>query len=188
MKILKITILIATLALGFKAQADGLYDITFSDGGGNVGAGQIDVEGGFAVSGYFDVTAGIAAGTFSLYTAAGNIAYPGELTSPAGAFYYDNAIFLTSNPQYPTTNPFVDNNGLLFTDGSGNEVNLWGNADGTYTLYGDINNNRYDPQAIGVSSISPAPEPSGLAIIALMLIPVGCFFRHWRKVNCSGRF
>jgi hypothetical protein len=183
MKILKITTLIAVLAMGFKAQADGLYDITFSDGGSNVGAGQIDVEGGFAVSVYFDVTAGIAAGTFSLYTAAGNIAYPGQLTSPAGAFFYDNAVYLASNPQYPTTNPFVDNNGLLFTDGSGNEINLWGNADGTYTFYGDINNNKYDPQAVGVSTIAPAPEPASLAIIALTLVPVGCFFRHWRKVK-----
>jgi hypothetical protein len=181
MKILKITTLIAVLAVGFKAQADGLYDITFSDGGSNVGAGQIDVEGGFAVSGYFDVTAGIAAGTFSLYTAAGNITYPGELTSPAGAFLYDNAVYLASNPQYPTTNPFVDNAGLLFTDGSGNEINLWGNADGTYTFYGDINNNKYDPQAIGVSTIAPAPEPSNLAIIALMLVPAGAFLR--RKIT-----
>ena len=48
MKKLKITILAAILALGVTAEADGLYDITFSDGGANVGYGQIDVIGGYA--------------------------------------------------------------------------------------------------------------------------------------------
>ena len=182
MKSLKIAILIVVLGLGLKTKADGLYDITFTDGGINVGSGQIDVEDSFAVSGYFDVTAGIAAGSFSLYTAGGNIAYPGQLTSPAGAFLYDNAVYLTTNPQYPTTNPFLDMAGLLFTDVSGNEINLWGNSDGTYTFYGDINNNRYDPQVVGESTIAPAlapaPEPSSLAIIALMLVPAGVFLRR----------
>jgi hypothetical protein len=182
MKKLKIIILITVLAMGLKAQADGLYDITFTDGGVNVGAGQIDVESGLAVSGYFDVTAGIAAGSFSLYTAGGNIAYPGQLTSPAEAFLYDNAIYLTTNPQYPTTNPFLDMAGLLFTDVSGNEINLWGNSDGTYTFYGDINHNRYDPQVVGESTIAPAvapaPEPSSIAIIALMLVPAGVYLRR----------
>jgi hypothetical protein len=182
MKSLKTAVLIMVFGVGLEAKADGLYDITFSDiGANNVGSGQIDVEGGFAVSGYFDVTAGIAAGHFSLYTAGGNIAYPGQLTSPAGAFLYNNAIYLISNPEYPATNPFVDNAGLLFTDVSGNEINLWGNSDGTYTFYGDINNNRYDPQVVGVSTIAPAPEPSSLAIIALMLIPAGAFLR--RKIT-----
>jgi hypothetical protein len=187
MKILKITTLLALLALGFKAQADGLYDITFTDGGANGGSGQIDVEGGFAVSGYFDVTAGIAAGSYNLYTAAGNATYPSTLIAPSGQFVYDNAVYLTSNPQYPVTNPFEDNNGLLFTDGSNNEVNLWAisdNGSGSYAFDGYINGSTLSPSGfLGVSTIAPAPEPSSLAIIALMLIPAGFFFRHWRKVN-----
>jgi hypothetical protein len=181
MKILKITTLIAVLALGLKAQADGLYDITFTDGGVNVGSGQIDVESGYAVSGYFDVTAGIASGNFTL--AGGTAVYPSTITSPKGGFFYDNAVFFTSNPQYPTTNPFLDGNGLLFIAVGGNEINLWGNADGSYSLYGDITGNGYDPQAIGVSSITPTPEPSSLALIALMLVPAGVFLRHNRKAQ-----
>src|SRR5450755_3808455 len=102
MKILKITTLLALLALGFKAQADGLYDITFTDGGANVGSGQIDVESGFAVSGYFNVTAGIASGNFTL--TGGTAVYPSNIQSPKGGFFYDNAVFLTSNnPQFPAT-------------------------------------------------------------------------------------
>jgi hypothetical protein len=182
MKILKITTLLALLALGFKAQADGLYDITFTDGGANVGSGQIDVEGGFAVSGYFDVTAGIAAGSYNLYTAAGNATYPNTLTPPSGQFLYDNAVYLTSNPQYPITNPFEDDNGLLFTDGSNNEINLWAisdNGSGSYAFDGYINGSTLSPSGfLGVSTIAPAPEPSSLAIIALMLIPAGAFLRR----------
>jgi hypothetical protein len=71
----------------------------------------------------------------------------------------------------------------LFTDVSGNEINLWGVADGTYGLYGDITGSGYDPQAIGVSTITPTPEPSSLALIALMLVPAGVFLRHNRKAQ-----
>jgi hypothetical protein len=187
MKILKITTLIAVLALGLKTQADGLYNITFTDGGVNMGSGQIDVEGGFAVSGYFDVTAGLAAGSYNLYTAAGNATYPSVLTAPSGQFAYDNAVYLNSNPQYPVTNPFEDNNGLLFTDGSNNEVNLWAisdNGSSSYAFDGYIDGSTLSPTGfLGVSTITPAPEPSSLAIISLMLIPAGFFFQHWRKVN-----
>jgi hypothetical protein len=187
MKILKNTVLIALLALGFKAQADGLYNITFTDGGANVGSGQIDVEGGFAVSGYFDVTAGIAAGSYNLYTAAGNATYPSTLTAPSGDFVYDNAVYLTSNPQYPVTNPFVDNNGLLFTDGSNDEVNLWAlndNGSANYAFDAFFDGSVLSSSGIvGASTITPAPEPSSLAIISLMLVPAGFLFRHWRKVK-----
>lgn len=179
MKNLKITILLAILALGIKVQADGLYDITFSDGSANVGFGQIDVENGFAVSGFFNVTSGLATGNWDLFTAGGNVAYPSTLTSPAGAFFYDNAVYLGSNPQYPSTSLFLDNSGLLFTDVSGNELNLWANADSTYSFYGVINNVRYDPDVIGASTIAPAPEPSSFAI-ALLLIPIGAFFYQRR--------
>ena len=184
MKTIKVATLLVLLALGFKAQADGLYDINFTDGGANVGFGQIDVEGGFAVSGYFDVTAGLAAGNYLLYTAGGNATYPGTISSPSGKFIYDNAVYLTLNPQYPTTNPYVDNGGLLFTDINNNEVNLWGNADGTYTFDAVISGNYLDPSGIvGVSNITPTPEPSSLALIGLMLIPAGVFFRQNRQAQ-----
>ena len=185
MKTIKVATLLALLVLGFKAQADGLYNITFTDAGANnVGFGQIDVESGFAVSGYFDVTAGLAAGNYFLYTAGGTATYPATLPSPSGKFIYDNAVYLTSNPQFPTTNPYVDSGGLLFTDVSNNEVNLWGNADGTYTFDAVIANAYLDPSGIvGVSSITPTPEPSTLALIGLMLVPAGLFFRHHRKAQ-----
>ena len=177
MKNLKITLVSLVLALDITAQADGLYDITFSDGGANVGFGQLNVQSGFAIGGFFNVTSGAALGSFSLYTAGGTVAFPGFLPSPGNNFNYNNAVYLTLNPQFPATNPYVDGSGLLFTDLSGNEINLWGNADGSYTFYGVINGIQYNPQALGVSTITPVPEPSSLAAITLLLIPVGAFVR-----------
>lgn len=120
MKTLKTLALLAVLALGITAQVGaGLYDITFNDGSGNAGSGQIDVELAnniyYAASGSLTVTAGQAIGNWSLYTAGGYASYPNHLTSPAGAFYYNNAVYVTGqNPQYPTANPLLDENGLLF--------------------------------------------------------------------------
>lgn len=61
---MKNTILpILTLALGLVCQlrAD-LYDFSFTEsaGGPTTATGRIDVVGGFAVSGYLDVTGGLA--------------------------------------------------------------------------------------------------------------------------------
>ena len=187
MKKLKITILAAILALGVTVEADGLYDITFSDGGANVGYGQIDVIGGYAVSGYFNVTAGLALGSYSLYTAGGTGTYLSPLTSPAGTFFYDNAVYLSSNPQYPVNNPFLDNNGFLFRDVNNNEVNLWAPADdGTYSFDAYINGAYIDPNGfVGASNITPAPEPSGLSILTVTLISSGIFYFQ-RRMKSGG--
>jgi hypothetical protein len=183
MKTIRVIILAAVLVLDLKVRADGLMDINFT-GGGNLGHGQIDVENGYAVSGYFDVTAGLAAGNYTLYTAGGTGTYQSLLTSPSGKFIYDNAVYLTSNPQYPSTNPIWDNGGLLFTDINNSEVNVWGNADGSHTFDAFINNAYLDNTGVvGVSTITPTPEPSSLALIALMLVPAGVFFRHNRKAQ-----
>ncbi len=41
-----------------------------------------------------------------------------------------------------------------------------------------------DPSGIlGVSPIAPAPEPSSLPLISLMLIPAGIFFRIARRAQ-----
>ena len=188
MKTVKITTLLAALVLVSKAQADGLYNISFSDSGGaNVGAGQIDVVSGYAISGYFNVTAGLATGNYLLYTAGGTGGtWNSPLSSPSNAFVYDNAVYdSNNNPQYPVNNPFLDVNGLLFTDVSNNEVNLWAGSDNntsTYIFDAFIGGGDIDPVGIlGVSSITPAPEPSSLALVALMLIPAGVVLRLARK-------
>jgi hypothetical protein len=157
-----------------------LYAITFNDGGHNVGSGQIDVESAngnfYAASGNLTVTAGTAVGAWTLYTAGGTKTYPNYLTSPKGAFYYNNAVYPTGkNPQYPVANPLLDNYGLLFTQKNGNELNLWGNADGTYNVGAYIGGQlSFNVNiSLGGTTITPVPEPINCALAAFGLIFVG---------------
>ena len=171
MKTLKTLTLFAALVLGIMTQAGaGLYNITFDDGNGDVGSGQIDVEMAnnyyYAVSGSLTVAGGKASGGWNLFTAGGNASYPNYLTSPAGAYWYNNAVYPTGNPQYPIANPLLDDYGLLFTQANGNELNLWGNADATYTLGGSIDGRQNFNVTIsfGQTTIAPVPEPVNVAL------------------------
>ena len=148
-------VLTALFAFPSVSRAD-LYDITFTDpGANNVGSGQIDVEGGYAVSGYFDVTAGTAIGDWVLA--------PGSGTD--GSFRWDNAVD-------PASDPFLTSGGLLFTSG-GNGINLWGNSLGSYSFYGNVGGN-YNPQVdFGVATIAAVPEPINYALAGFVLIFVG---------------
>lgn len=182
MKAVKIAILTGLLALGIATQAAAApFEITFDLGGGVTGSGQIDVQqdvngNSFAASGYLDVFGGTPAGNWTLYSAGGNAIYPGYLTSPASAYWYNNAYYPTGvNPQYPSINMPLDNYGLLFTLGNGDELNLWGNADGTFTLHGSIGGFQnysiglYTSGGPGVPTISfsAIPEPATLALTAI---------------------
>ena len=178
MKPHKTLTLLAALVLGIAVQAGaGLYTIAFNDGNGNVGSGQIDVELAnnihYAASGSLSVTAGQAIGNWNLYTAGGYTSYPNYFTSPAGAYWYNNGVYPTGNPQYPTANPLLDSYGLLFTQSNGNnELNLWGNADGTYTLGGNIGGwqNFNVTISFGGTIIEPVPEPINCALAVFGLI------------------
>ena len=168
--------LLVLFAFTSVSRAD-LYEITFTDpGADNVGSGQIDVVGGYAVSGYFDVTAGAATGAWTLYAAGGTGGtWNSLLTSPLGAFTYDNAVYLNpnTNPQYPGSS-YLDNGGLLFTDGNNDELNLWGNGNGVYSLYADISGVKYNPAVdSGQSTITAVPEPINYALAGFGLIFVG---------------
>ena len=178
MRKLKTLSLLAAVFLGITTQASAvLFNITFNDGNGNVGSGQIDVELAnsiyYAASGSLTVTAGQAIGNWNLYTAGGYTSYPNYFTSPHGAFIYNNAVYPTGyNPQYPIANPLLDEYGLLFTQNNGNELNLWGNADGTYNLGGYIGGSLILDVTIsfGGTTIAPVPEPINCALAVFGLI------------------
>ena len=190
MKACKASILTILLALGISIQADAApFDITFDLGQGDTGSGQIDIlpdtNGNFfAASGYLTVSGGAAAGNWSLYSAGGATTYPNYFTSPAGAYWYNNAFYPNGvNPQYPSINAPLDNYGLLFTLGI-NELNLWGNADGSFTLHGSINGfqNFNTPiftaggPGTPVISFTPIPElpASALAAFGSLLFATRC--------------
>lgn len=134
--------------------------ISFDDGGNNVGSGIVDVEGGYAVSGDFVVTAGLASGTWTL--TGGTPSSAGSGSSPNGYFNYDNMVFLDSDPYLTTSG------GLLFTNDSGDQLNIWANAPDTYCMWAaDTNGNYYvqagfyagfpDATGYGTSTITNAP-------------------------------
>jgi hypothetical protein len=177
-----------------------LYEITFNDGGANAGSGQIDVESAnnnsYAASGYLDVTAGQALGDWVLYAALGTTPYPHYITSPLNAFLYNNAVYPTGqNPQYPISNPLLDEYGLLFTRSSGNgldyELNLWGNADGSYTLGSNLGGQTVTVNIrFGGTTITPIPEPItyALAVFGLVFVGVGAgrFYLARRRSATAG--
>lgn len=176
-RVLKFFLIFTALTPGNTATSRAaLYEIAFNDGNGNVGAGQIDVESSgqnfYAASGSLTMT-GSAGGEWTLYTAGGHANFPDFLTSPAGAYWYNNAVYPTANPQY--AQGLLDDYGLLFTQGNGNELNLWGNADGSMTLGGDIGGyqNFQTDISFGGATIEAVPEPSNFIAGALAFIPIG---------------
>jgi hypothetical protein len=183
MKVFKAAILLSSLVLGITRQASAaFFDISIDLGSGNIGTGQFQVQTTidntfFASGGSLDISGGPAAGTWTLYTDDGSTTFPSYLSSPGGGYWYNNAVYLDGvNPQYPSTDPLLDNYGLLFVQDNGNELNLWGNADGSYTLGGSVGGfqNFNVVLAIGGGgsgspgiNISQVPEPTAAVLLLL---------------------
>jgi len=178
-KAVKDSILILSLALGIVTQASAApFQVAFNLGSGVTGSGLLNIlqatNGSFfAASGNLTISGGAAAGNWTLYSTGGATTYPSYFTSPAGAYWYNNAFYPNgTNAQYSTLNIPLDNYGLLFTQGS-NELNLWGNADGSFTLHGSIggfqnfNTQLFSSGGPGTSVISfnQVPEPTAIALI-----------------------
>ncbi len=158
--VIKLLVLSAlVLSLTPKAGAT-LMSISFDDGGNNVGSGVIDVEGGFAITGDFLVTAGLASGVWTL--TGGMPSSAGSGVSPNGYFNYDNMVFMDSDPYLTTSG------GLLFTNDLGYQLNIWANSPGIYCLWAANSGGAYFVEAgsypgfsgatdFGTSTISNAP-------------------------------
>jgi hypothetical protein len=96
---------------------NGVGQITFT-GGGSTANGEVDFAGNTATGGYLDITAGTNVGIYFLSPGSGS-----------------NVLFTWDSMIFPTSNPFLDVSGLLFTN-SNVQINLWGNGPGSYSLYG----------------------------------------------------
>ena len=186
---------LAALVISVTTQAGAtLMAISFDDDGNNAGSGTIDVEGGYAVSGSFMVTAGLATGYWTL--TGGTPSTAGSGTSPNGYFNYDNMVFLGSDPYLTTTG------GLLFTDGLGDQLNLWADSPGTYSMWAVNSSGTYYVEAgsypgfsgatgYGTSTITNAPTPPMLSIqpttngIMLLWPDSGTAFRLLQNSDCT---
>ncbi|HVP00746.1 MAG TPA: PEP-CTERM sorting domain-containing protein [Bryobacteraceae bacterium] len=101
---------------------------------------------------------------------------PGSGISPSGAFIYDSVL-------YPAANPKLDIDGLLFRDTvTGAELNIWGNANGTYSTYLGFGPGNYPLQYNSPAGITlgQVPEP-GTWFLMLAGLSVLLFLRAGRR-------
>jgi hypothetical protein len=177
--------MVAALVIAAQARAT-LYDITFSGSDNNgpvTGSGQIDIVGGAAEGGFFNMTGGdfYNGVTYNLNYGPGggaNITLSGIANTSGLNLNGDNQV----NPAGPN---YIPNQGLLF-DSTGNVgnhgsyagdvLNLWGNGPGNYTLYGAGQDFAYNGvQASGnvTMTLAAVPEPTTMIAGALLLLPFG---------------
>jgi hypothetical protein len=136
-----------------------LFDSTFTFViGSETGNGTLtttDLGNGelLATAGTLNVTGGSAIGTYPLYPGG-----PGVTTSPAGAFLYDDLFF-------PSQDPALDGDGLLYTGSGGLEINIWGNGADNYSFYTGYASGNYPVQITAAGVITPNvavnPDPGG---------------------------
>jgi hypothetical protein len=148
------------------AMADTWWSWTFADTTGVVASGTLDSiangDGTYtATSGPISVTAGFL---FSGNLWANPLS-PNNTYSPSGQFIIDNQL-------RPLDSAVLDTYGLLWTDASGAEVNIWGNGAATnYTVYEWV-----PPSVAGDGTMLPggyAVAHDGNGVFTLAHVPEG---------------
>ena len=141
--------------------ASATEQFTFSyAGGGVIGEGVLNAEligpgEWLATSGWDRTSGGPISGTLALVP---NPNAPNEAYSPSGYFIYDNLLL-------PQSDPLIENGGLVFSNGTGGEINLFSYGPDNYTHYDNTGFNvpiTFDPSAV--------PEPASLALFGTGLL------------------
>ena len=105
---------------------------------------------------------------------------PNQATSPLGAFWYNDLLYLAQDPQ-------LDVNGLLFTftsDGAPAEMNVWGNGTpGSYTIYTYINGAYVLQDVSAQFEALPVPEPWTMAMMGAGLFTLGALLRLRKRTQ-----
>ena len=109
-----------------------------------------------------------------------NPSTPNYSTSPLGAFWYNDLLYLAQDPQ-------LDVDGLLFTftsDGAQGEMNVWGNGSpGSYTVYTYINGRYLLTDVNAQFEAEPVPEPWTMAMMGVGLLALGGLLRLRKRTR-----
>ena len=162
-------VLLSLLAAAPAALAQN-YAFTFSDFTDLVSAtGSFDAPGGLATTGSISITGAAFNGTFDMIALNRPQGTDSNIVTPSGAnLTFDNLVS-------PLSTPVLTSKGLAFANASdylgpaGNGypeyslgVNLWGNGDGSYSLWeGDHTQIQYN----GTMTLTSIPEPSTYALL-----------------------
>jgi hypothetical protein len=97
---------------------------------------------------------------------------PATITSPAGAFNYDDQLL-------PAQNPLITYSGLLF-EVNGQEVNIFSNGPGpgTYQFWDQSGFNDYGNFSLTPAGVPDVPEASTLVLLPGMLAPLAFAVRQ----------
>lgn len=157
------------------------YDVTFTSGSLDLSAvittaDSLDSLSGYDISGISGNVTGLVSGTVS-GGISGLIADPGQpmqgtYTDPITglAWNYDNVLFPTSIP--------LDNNGILFSFGSGIVANLYSVGSEFYLSVSDPSS-LWDPGVLGTLEVTATPLPAALPLFACGLLAM--VLLGWRR-------
>jgi hypothetical protein len=157
------------------------YDVNFVGSFFDVFA-EITTTGASVGGGGFDVTSITGYDITNTASSSSHISITGLVTNTSQPNPFNNGVYIYDNVYYPLGGPFVDNAGILFTDASGNILNLYSVGPESYYLSavspGGSLYNPGDPGILTDSVVTPLPSTWTMLIVGI--VGLG-FFTYRRK-------